>query len=244
VLGSYINGKLTYIGHTGSGFDETLLKELYNKLQAIVTGKSPFSEKIKTNMPVTWVEPKFVCELKFTEWTSDAKLRHPIFLRLRDDKKPADVKYEANKVNLPAMEDQSTPKKAAKTKKAVAAKETPIEKEVAAKQIAPPKKTASKKVDKTEVVKKAKAAKPVAQSKTEAKPATKTIENSGVVKNENEKIIKIGKAEIKITNRQKVFFPKMVLPKVMLLITTKAWLTLSFLILKTGRNHCSEHLMV
>ncbi len=88
-----VKGKegLKYAGHTGSGFNERSLKEVYGKLKPLITGKSPFSEKVKTNMPVTWVRPKYVCEVKFTEWTNDGKMRHPIFLRMREDKSIKDV---------------------------------------------------------------------------------------------------------------------------------------------------------
>jgi len=34
----------------------------------------------------TWVEPELVAEVKFTEWTPDGVLRHPVFVRFRDDK--------------------------------------------------------------------------------------------------------------------------------------------------------------
>jgi bifunctional non-homologous end joining protein LigD len=78
--------KLKYIGHTGGGFNQNSLKEMYEKLQALVQHKSPFDEKIKTNSPVTWVKPQLICEVKFAEITSDGKLRQPIFLHLRDDK--------------------------------------------------------------------------------------------------------------------------------------------------------------
>ena len=82
---------LKYAGHTGSGFTKKSLKEVYDKLKPLETGKSPFREKVKTNMPVTWVKPKYVCEIKFTEWTNDGKLRHPIFLRIREDKTSIDI---------------------------------------------------------------------------------------------------------------------------------------------------------
>jgi bifunctional non-homologous end joining protein LigD len=78
--------KLKYIGHTGGGFNQNSLKEMYEKLQTLVQHKSPFDEKIKTNSPVTWVKPQLICEVKFAEITSDGKLRQPIFLHLRDDK--------------------------------------------------------------------------------------------------------------------------------------------------------------
>ena len=80
-----------YAGHTGSGFTDKMLKEVYDKLMPLVTEKSPFKEKVKTNMPVTWVNPKFVCEIKFTEWTTDGKMRHPIFLQMREDKSINDI---------------------------------------------------------------------------------------------------------------------------------------------------------
>jgi bifunctional non-homologous end joining protein LigD len=84
-------GKLKYIGHSGSGFNEQLLKEVYGMLQPLVQENSPFDEKVKTNMPGTWVKPVLVCEIKFTEVTNDGKLRHPIFLHLRKDKSTNDV---------------------------------------------------------------------------------------------------------------------------------------------------------
>ena len=86
VLGVKEGDKLKYIGHTGSGFTQKSLKEMWELLQPLKQSRSPFDEKIKTNMPVTWVKPKLVCEMKFTEVTRDGILRHPIFLHLREDK--------------------------------------------------------------------------------------------------------------------------------------------------------------
>ena len=84
-------GKLKYIGHTGSGFSQKSLKEMWDLLQPLKQTKSPFQEKVKTNMPVTWVKPKLICEMKFTEVTRDGILRHPIFLHLREDKSIKEV---------------------------------------------------------------------------------------------------------------------------------------------------------
>lgn len=85
--------KLKYIGHTGGGFNQNSLKEMYEKLQPLVREQSPFDEKIKTNSPVTWVTPQLICEVKFAEITADGKLRQPIYLHLRDDK-------DINEVNM------------------------------------------------------------------------------------------------------------------------------------------------
>ncbi len=82
---------LKYIGHTGTGFNHTSLKKMYETLQPLVRQTSPFGEKIKTNMPVTWVEPELICEVKYSEITSDGKLRHPVYLRLRNDKNLEDI---------------------------------------------------------------------------------------------------------------------------------------------------------
>ncbi|MDI3321071.1 non-homologous end-joining DNA ligase [Pinibacter soli] len=94
ILGKYDGNKLEYIGHSGSGFTEKTLKEVYQKLQPLVVKKPPFDSVPKTNMPVTWVKPQLVCEVTYTEWTQDAVLRHPIFLGLREDKKAATEKNE------------------------------------------------------------------------------------------------------------------------------------------------------
>jgi bifunctional non-homologous end joining protein LigD len=94
VLGVYDQGKLSYIGHTGGGFDTYGLRDLRLKLDKLVTKKSPFEHPPKTNAPVTWVRPELVCEVKFQEWTSDGRMRQPIFLGLRPDKKAADVRRE------------------------------------------------------------------------------------------------------------------------------------------------------
>ncbi|MEO7210257.1 MAG: DNA ligase D, partial [Chitinophagaceae bacterium] len=99
VLAQYENNELTFMGHTGTGFDEKTLKELWEKMQPLITSKSPFKEKVKVNMPVTWIKPKLVCELNYTEMTEDGLMRHPVFLGLRIDKS----KMEVNKTTqMPA----------------------------------------------------------------------------------------------------------------------------------------------
>jgi bifunctional non-homologous end joining protein LigD len=97
LLGLYDNNELVYIGHTGSGFTAKSLDEIYKKLQPLVVSKCPFPKPPKTNMPATWVKPKLVCEIKFTEWTKDKIARHPIFMGLRTDKKPGEAIFETSK---------------------------------------------------------------------------------------------------------------------------------------------------
>lgn len=97
VLALKNGNKLKYIGHTGSGFNTETLEMLSKKLEPLIQKESPFNEAVRTNMPVTWVKPLLVCEIKYTEWTRDGKMRHPIFLRLRNDKKHNEVTVKTSK---------------------------------------------------------------------------------------------------------------------------------------------------
>ena len=97
VLATNENDKLIYIGHTGTGFSDGLLREIYDLLQPLVQKNSPLKEKIKTNAPVTWLKPEIVCEVKYSEITKDRILRHPVFLHIRIDKNINEVKMESSK---------------------------------------------------------------------------------------------------------------------------------------------------
>ena len=80
-----------YAGHVGTGFDQSALKSLYGTMQPLRTHKKPFDQKVKDEGATTWLIPKLVGEVKFTEWTSEGEMRHPAFLGLRSDKKVFDV---------------------------------------------------------------------------------------------------------------------------------------------------------
>ena len=94
VAGLYRDGDLIYVAHTGGGFNEQTLAKLYQLMQPLKIDDCPFKVKPKTNEPVQWVKPKIVAEVKFSEWTADEKMRQPIFLGLREDKKPTDCRFE------------------------------------------------------------------------------------------------------------------------------------------------------
>jgi bifunctional non-homologous end joining protein LigD len=87
-------GSLTYVGHTGTGFDQAELKRVSKLLKGREIPRSPFATQPKTNEPAHWVRPDLVAQVRFTEWTADAKLRHPVYLGLRDDKRASDVRRE------------------------------------------------------------------------------------------------------------------------------------------------------
>lgn len=86
ILGIYDNDELRYVGHTGGGSDDRLLRELENVLKKLERKTSPFAQPPKTNAPVHWVKPILVAEVKFQEWTREGIMRQPILLGLRADK--------------------------------------------------------------------------------------------------------------------------------------------------------------
>jgi len=100
VLGVYEADRLVYIGHSGGGFDQKSLQETYSKLKSLETSACPFEKVPKTNMPVTWVKPELVCQVKFQEWTNEGLMRQPIFLGFRDDKSPKEVKREISTITI------------------------------------------------------------------------------------------------------------------------------------------------
>src|SRR2546423_2780367 len=85
---------LIYVCHTGTGFNEKELARVMELLKPLETPTCPFANRPKTNERAHWVRPELVAQIKFTEWTADSRLRHPVYLGLRDDKRPADVRRE------------------------------------------------------------------------------------------------------------------------------------------------------
>jgi bifunctional non-homologous end joining protein LigD len=94
LLGVYEHGQLQYVGHTGTGFPEKELACVARLLQPLEISTCPFAVRPKPNEPPHWVRPRLVAEVKFTEWTSDGKLRHPTYLGLRDDVDPMTIRRE------------------------------------------------------------------------------------------------------------------------------------------------------
>ncbi|HXW46810.1 MAG TPA: non-homologous end-joining DNA ligase [Streptosporangiaceae bacterium] len=96
LLGYYdAEGKLAYAGKVGTGFSQQLLRNLHATLARIERVRPPFDSGQLPRVRVHWVEPRVVCEVGFSEWTTDGQLRHPRFQGLRDDKEPAEVVRES-----------------------------------------------------------------------------------------------------------------------------------------------------
>jgi bifunctional non-homologous end joining protein LigD len=94
VLGLYDKqGELIHVGQAGTGFDQAMLKQVWQALKKLEAKRSPFPKGVEALRTVHWVKPELVAEIKFSEWTHESaeggmKLRAPVFLRLREDKDP------------------------------------------------------------------------------------------------------------------------------------------------------------
>jgi bifunctional non-homologous end joining protein LigD len=86
-----------YVGRAGTGFDRESLKSLHALMVPLIAKTKPIAEKVPDEANTTWVKPKLVGEVKFTEWTTKGEMRHPVFLGLRTDKKATDVISEIPK---------------------------------------------------------------------------------------------------------------------------------------------------
>jgi len=107
LIGYYEGARLIFCGKVGTGFDHAVLKMLHARMTALEQAACPFA-----NLPETkssrwsptltaremkrchWTRPALVAQIRFTEWTDDDKLRHPVFLGLREDKTARLVKRE------------------------------------------------------------------------------------------------------------------------------------------------------
>jgi bifunctional non-homologous end joining protein LigD len=93
LVGHWEDGALRYAGKVGTGFTRAILRDLANRLAPLRRDESPFADSPRLRS-ATWVEPRLVAQVGFTEWTRDGRLRHPRFLGLRDDKDAAEVVRE------------------------------------------------------------------------------------------------------------------------------------------------------
>jgi bifunctional non-homologous end joining protein LigD len=93
LLGYYDDGRLCYAGKVGTGFTRATLHDLAGSLAPLRREASPFADEVRER-GATWVEPRLVAQVGFSEWTRDGRLRHPRFLGLRDDKAAEEVVRE------------------------------------------------------------------------------------------------------------------------------------------------------
>src|SRR2546429_3495942 len=90
------------IGHVGSGFDAKKHAELNSKWKELAASTCPFESVPETNEKPSWVKPAVVARVKYSGWTQEKYLRHPVFIGLREDVKPEDCKWESEVAAGPA----------------------------------------------------------------------------------------------------------------------------------------------
>ena len=86
LVGYYDDGALRYAGKVGTGFGNELLGTLTRELEKRERPEPPFADRGIGRRAAHWVEPELVCQVGFSEWTGDGRLRHPRFIGLRRDK--------------------------------------------------------------------------------------------------------------------------------------------------------------
>ncbi len=89
LLGAYRGTALRYVGKVGTGFTHRTLATLHRRFQPLVRAAPPFADPPREKGAV-WLAPELVAQVSFQEWTADLKLRQPVFLGLRDDKRPVE----------------------------------------------------------------------------------------------------------------------------------------------------------
>ncbi|WP_285269014.1 DNA ligase D [Kaistella rhinocerotis] len=116
LVGVYQGKKLVYTGKVGTGFNTKDQKEMMEQFKPLITDKPPFDKEPDVNKPsrfrpdpphatVTWLKPKLLCEVAFTELTTDGIMRHPSFQGMRADKKATSVTLEKEQAVEKIVED-------------------------------------------------------------------------------------------------------------------------------------------
>lgn len=96
LIGYYDSGgRLRYAGKVGTGYSESLLRDLSARLRRLERDDPPFAADDLPRRGVHWVHPELVAQVAFSELTGDGKLRHPRFLGLREDKLAREVILES-----------------------------------------------------------------------------------------------------------------------------------------------------
>ena len=117
LVGVFNNGKLQYTGKIGTGFNDKTQQAMMKAFKPLVRKANPFTSEPDVNKPsrfrpnppratVTWLKPELVCEVSYTEITSDGVMRHPSFEGMREDKKAADVHSEKMIATETAIEEE------------------------------------------------------------------------------------------------------------------------------------------
>ena len=98
-------GPLIFAGQVGSGFSHAELERVAALLDPLTVEESPFVDFPRQHERGHWVRPTLVAEVRFTEWTLDGLLRHPVYVRMRDDKLARQVRLPDHRPAAQAPEE-------------------------------------------------------------------------------------------------------------------------------------------
>ena len=90
LLGAFERGELHYVGKVGTGFDTATLAALHRRFQSLLTTKTPLVDPPRKHA-ITYIKPRLVAQISYAELTADRKLRQPVYLGLREDKRATEV---------------------------------------------------------------------------------------------------------------------------------------------------------
>ncbi|MGH7443505.1 MAG: hypothetical protein ACREKM_01450, partial [Longimicrobiales bacterium] len=96
---------LRYGGSVGTGFDGKVLRELKSRLEPHIVKRTTASGAPRSRDAV-WVEPVLIVEVRYLEQTAEGQLRHPVFVRIRDDLDASDALKSVHTSDSP---DESGP---------------------------------------------------------------------------------------------------------------------------------------
>jgi bifunctional non-homologous end joining protein LigD len=103
LLGLYDGDNLRFIGHAGSGFDDKTQEAVFSELRERETAKCPFDTVPDTNEKAFWTKPELVARVRYSGWTDERRLRHPVFLGLREDAQPKETRLESETPAKPSI---------------------------------------------------------------------------------------------------------------------------------------------
>ncbi|MDM9591639.1 non-homologous end-joining DNA ligase [Pseudomonas asiatica] len=89
-------GQLQYAGRVRSGFTGRELDRLMDRLRPLIQGTPALKAPPKLSVAVVWVDPQLVCEVKFAELTPAGKVRHAVYIALREDKPASAISLESD----------------------------------------------------------------------------------------------------------------------------------------------------
>ena len=109
-LAHYEGNELLYVGRVGSGFSAATLNEIHALLEPLRSATPPFAGPVPAGNEHIWTDPELVAEVRYTEITDAGQLRHPVFDRLRDDKRAAECQREDPPPEQPPEPEPAAPR--------------------------------------------------------------------------------------------------------------------------------------